>query len=404
MKFLYLLTCCSLCTSPLLLNAESNHVNSVPSDISKKAKPATVKVVLEKLTQDLFLDAKGKFLIYHPKTEMLIESGVYGKRGKVSVTKGGLKWGETLPGIFEMRIVPGDSESSLLVNGIQYKGCVEIYSIGNQLSIINEVDIENYLKSTLAFEAGQVSEELLDMVAIVARTNLYHLARKNKDASWHLDAQKTHYTGIEGVQKSKYVENAVEKTKHLIMTFNDEPFPTAWSQDCAGKSASYSSIFRKGAKTPPGVDALPSAFHRAKNAWNFTLEKQKLAEIIGLDSITKIDLFNADKSGKVYALRCSNNNETKSIDFFALQKAIGGSLLKSNDFTLKADENQVVFSGYGQGLGIGLCLSSAEILVKRRENPRKILKTFFPGIQLVFMSGLDAKESLDEENISPVWQ
>ncbi|HSX03739.1 MAG TPA: SpoIID/LytB domain-containing protein [Rhabdochlamydiaceae bacterium] len=400
----FLLTCCSLCLSPLLLSAASSHVNSIPSDISKKGKPATVKIALEKLTQDLFLDVKGKFLIYHPKTEMLIESGVYGKRGKVAMTRDGLRWGETLPGTFEMRIVPGDSESSILVNGLQYKGALEIYSIGNQLSVINEVDIENYLKSTLAFEAAQVPEELLDMVAIVARTNLYYLARKNKDASWHLDAQKVHYTGMEGVQKSKYVEAAIDKTKHLIMTFNEEPFPAVWSQDCAGKSASYSSVFRKGGTTPPGVDALPSAFHRAKNAWNFTIEKQKLAEIVGIDSITKIDLFNAEKSGKVYALRCSNNEETKSIDFFTLQKALGSNLLKSNDFTLKADESQVVFSGYGQGVGVGLCLSSAEILVKRRENPRKILKTFFPGVQLIFMHTLDSKGNAGEEKISPVWQ
>ncbi|HSX12409.1 MAG TPA: SpoIID/LytB domain-containing protein, partial [Rhabdochlamydiaceae bacterium] len=278
------------------------------------------------------------------------------------------------------------------------------YSVGDQLSVINEVDIESYLKSTLAYEAAQVSEELLDMVAIVARTNLYHLARKNKEASWHVDAQKTHYTGVDGAQKSKYIENAVDKTKHLIMTFNDEPFPTIWSQDCAGKTASYASVFRKGGKTPPGVDALPSAFHRAKSAWSFTVDKQKLAELAQLDTVTKIDLFNADKSGKVYGLRCSNQDEVKDIDFFSLQKALGPALLKSNDFTVKAEENQVTFSGYGQGPGVGLCLASAEILVKRRENPRKILKTFFPGVQLVYMRTLDAKENLSEEKLSPVWQ
>ncbi len=404
MKFLFLLTCGSLCLSPLLQGAASNHMNSVPYDISKKAKPATVKVVLEKITPDLFLDARGKFLVYNPKTDLLIESGISGKRGKLSVSRGGLRWGDVMPGIFEMRLVPGDPESAILVNGIQYKGCVEVYAVGNELSVINEVDIENYLKSSLASTTKQISEELLEMVAIVERTNLYYLAHKNKDASWHLEAEKTQYEGVESAQKNQYVENAVEKTKHLIMTFNEKPFPAAISQDCAGKTASYASVFRKGGATPAGVEALPSAFNRAKNNWTFTVDKQKLAEVMKLDSIVKIDLFNADKSGKVYGVRCSSADETKSIDFFALQKALGPALLKSNDFTLKVDDHQIVFSGYGQGPGVGLCLASADILLKRRENSRKILKTFFPGVQLIYMRTLDTKDNLSEEKISPVWQ
>lgn len=403
MKIPTFLTICSLCLSPFLLTADGLHENSIPTDVSQKSKPATLKVLLEKQTDDVLLDIKGRYLVYNPKNGMLIESGIMGKRAKITITDNGLKWGELFPGALELRLVPGDSQSSILVNGIQYKGCVEIYSIGDRLTVINEVDIENYLKATLASDP-QISEELLEVAAVVARTNLYYLAQKNKDAAWHLDAQKVHYVGGEIAQKHKYVENAVDKTRHIVLTFNDQPFPATWTKDSAGKTASYSSIFRKGGKTPPGAEALPSGFYRTQNHWTLAVSKDRLAEIANLDSIIKIDLFNAETSGKVYAVRFSSGHETRNIDFFTLQKALGADQLKSNDFSIKVDQDQVTFSGYGQGIGVGLCLCSAEILAKRRENPRKILKTFFPGTQIVSMRTLDAKEPQSEEKISAAWQ
>lgn len=403
MKISTLLTICSLCLSPFLLSADSLHENTIPTDVSQKSKPATLKVLLEKQTDDVLLDVKGRYLVYNPKSGILVASGILGKKAKITMTDNGLRWGELFPGSLELRFVPGDSQSSILVNGIQYKGCIEIYSVGNRLTVINEVDIENYLKATLASDP-QISEELLEVAAVVARTNLYYLAQKNKEATWHVDAQKVHYAGGEPTLKNQYAENAIEKTRHIVLTFNDQPFPATWTKDSAGKTASYSSIFRKGGKTPPGAEALPSGFYRTQNHWTLNVAKERLAEIANLDSITKIDVFNAETSGKVYAVRFSNGQETKNIDFFTLQKALGADALKSNDFSIKVDQDQVTFSGYGQGIGVGLCLASAEILAKRRENPRKILKTFFPGTQLVSMRTLDAKEPLSEEKISAAWQ
>lgn len=402
MKTPAFLLSCMLCLSSL--SADAAHENTLPMDVSQKSKPATLKIVLEKLSPDVLLEVKGRYQIYHPHSNLLIESGILGKRSKIKMSNEGLKWGELFPGTFELRIVPGDSQSSILVNGIQYKGCVEIYGMAGKISVINEVDIENYLKAYLSHECASLPEELLDVAAVVARTNFYYLANKNKDAAWHLDAQKVHYSGNELVSKNKYVENAVEKTKHMIMVYQNQPFPATWTKDCAGKTASYSSIFRKGGQTPPGVEALPSGFHRMKNTWTFSVSKEKMGHIANLDNIAKIDLFNADHTGKVYAVRFSNGEDTANLDFFSLQRALGKELLKSNDFTIQASENEFTFTGFGEGLGVGLCLSSAEILLKRKENPRKIVKTFFPGVQLVYMRTLDAKEPVNEDNNSAAWQ
>ena len=120
------------------------------TDISQKSKPATVKVLLHRQVPEAMLEAKGRYEIYYPLDETKVSSGINSSRHTISVSEYGLKWGEDFKGFHQLRFVPVDSQSSLLVNGIQYRGCIEVWSNDGKLNIINEVGVEQYLKSTLS--------------------------------------------------------------------------------------------------------------------------------------------------------------------------------------------------------------------------------------------------------------
>ena len=80
------------------------------------------------------------------------------------------------PGIFQIRLVPADAQSTILVDGIEYRGCVEVYDFKGKLYVVNEVDIERYLKSIMTSQfINEIDEEVMDAVAITARTNAYFL-------------------------------------------------------------------------------------------------------------------------------------------------------------------------------------------------------------------------------------
>lgn len=398
--------CIALCALSLFLITHAKATaNALPTDISQKSKPATIKVLLTKLADQVNMEVKGSYLVYNPRNTLLIGSGILGNKGKVSYSDIGLKWGDLFPGNFELRIVPADAKSTLFVNGMPYKGCLEVYGIEGTINVVNEIDVENYLKSYLANEFSyDTHDEVLDAAVIVARTHLYHLISKNPGAAFHVEAKKIGYDGSIHPGSSKHIENAVNRTKHMILTYNKQPFAASWSKNSCGRTVSYSAIYRKGGQTPKGVSSLPSGFDREKHQWTFKLAKNELAHMFELDSVATIDLYQAANSDKIYAIRLGDGNQSRDVDFFELQRALGKGKLLSNEFTVQVENDVVTFSGFGEGAGIGLCLASAEILAKKNENAKKILAQLFPDTQLSYRRDLEGKSLANESTVDHIWR
>ncbi|NGX40051.1 MAG: Amidase enhancer [Chlamydiae bacterium] len=353
------------------------------SDISQQNKPVTVRVLLKKLARSALVEVKGRHFVYNPKTDQLIFSGAKNRRARMSTADRGLSWGGRFPGLFEIRIVPGDPTSAIFIDGIQYKGCIEIYSIGGTLNIVNEIDTENYLKSILSHQLNPVkSQEALDAVVITERTNLHYTIAKDPFASWQVDAMKVGYFGL-GVKKSQQVYNAVERTRDMVMHYKKQPFASSWSSNNAGKSVSYIDIFRNAGNTPKGVNGLPSSIARQTSRWTAFAPLKTFSQLTGLKRITKIDLFCTKGSTKVYGMRIYSRASYVDLDFFKLQKALGKELLKSNDFAIEIKGKKLLFIGYGEGAGVGLCLKSAELLSEKKESTEEILTFHFPGTELI---------------------
>ncbi len=360
---------------------QQSYAAELPTDASQKAKPATIKVLITKLADEATVEVKGKYRAYNPQNQLLIGSGS-NKWDRFMATASCLKWGsEPFPGSTEIRLVPAP-DSSLLVNNVPYKGCLEIYAIAGTINIVNEVDVENYLKDTLAAKCDEsLNSEVLDALVIVERTHLTYLANKASYAHWHVAADKAGYTGHTAQQKAA-ISDAVERTRGMVLTYNNQLFPATWSRNSAGRTVSYASIFRKNVDSPAGVSKLPVSDDREETKWSASMPKQMLAELVGFSEIDQIDLYKADQSNKVYALRLSDGISSKDLDFFRLQEAIGPKIIRSNDFSVKVEDDSVLFTGYGDGAGTGLCLASADRLAKSQEDARKILLIHFPGVQL----------------------
>lgn len=398
MKIIHTLLASSLVAcSFVALSAHAKEI-TMPTDLSQKAKPATIKVLISKNASEALVEVKGRYQIYNPFDSLPISSGIMGKRHYLYPSEEGVKWGDNLRGIFQMRIVPGDSQSHVLVDGIQYRGCVEIYQIDETLNIVNEVDMESYLKSLLTTQfPHELPTEVMDAVAILARTHAYYFVSRNTDSFWHVDAQEVGYQGYGLTFQNLHVDRAVESTRHVVLTYHNIPFAATWTPDSAGKTAEFSSIFRKEAPAPEGVDAPFAARDREKHRWSFTISKAQLAKTTKISSVTGIDLYVEKNSGKVYGVRIDDKGSPKDMDFFAFQQAVGKSKLLSNDFTVSIKGDSLVFSGFGEGHGVGLCLYSAKLMAEKGEGAQKILAAFFPNTRVQNMRTLAAPENLAEQ-------
>lgn len=352
------------------------------TDFSQKSKPTTLKVLLQKQVPELTLEVKGRHYIYNPLDGTQISWGLLSKRHAVKAESYGIHWGDKFPGSYQLRFVPGDSQSSILVNGIQYRGCIEIYLTDGKFNVINEVDVENYLKSTLSAEfAVAPHDEVMSAVSIVARTNAYFIAQRNKHAFWHVAADEVGYQGAAMLFRP-HVEKAVDATYHAILTYHDAPFAATWTQNSAGRTVDFAAVFRKAITTPPGVQAPIALKDRDHSGWSCVLPKSLLAQATDLPKISSVDLYVAPQSEKVYAVKVSGETMVKDYDFATFQRIVGKNKLRSNDFKIQLKGDEVVITGYGDGPGVGLCLYSAKVLAERGEKAPKILSDFFPETRL----------------------
>jgi stage II sporulation protein D len=174
----------------------------------------------------------------------------------------------------------------------------------------------------------------------------------------------------------------------MILTYQSAPFEAAWTENSAGRTASFSTIFRKNTLTPSGVDS-PIAFAQRENYnWSFTISKQQLARLIGAKGIQSLDLYQDPNSDKVYAIQYKDHGKLQQMDFFTLQKKLGVKRLKSNDFSIDANEKTIRFIGHGKGHGVGMCLLSAVCMAKNGKKAPEILSHFFPNTKLEYVEKL----------------
>lgn len=361
--------------------------------------PENIQVLIAENVPEALLEVKGAYYIYNPLDGSKISSGILSKRFLVHAQDSGLKWGEFFPNIHQIYIVPRSEDASVLVNGIQYDGAIAVYNIDNNISIINDVSVEQYIKSTLSPQFFvPLDREAMAAIAIVARTEAYYLINENKDKYWHVDAQKSHYMGSSSIRPNSEVENAVDETTHLILTNKKlSPFAAKWTEHCAGKTAPFSSIFRKEGNAPNAVvESTVAQFNRNESSWTFQINKEKLASLFNLSKLKEVDLFIDKPSQKAYAVRLKGVQEEKNIDFLSFQKKIGSDLIQSNDFTVTSEGDSFIFTGYGRGDGVGLCLYSADILSQKGKDALSILETFYPETNLV---NLSASPRYDKKNI-----
>lgn len=205
-----------------------------------------IKILIVHDQPGAILEVKGKYQLFDPNTDTYLSTRFIGKRKFVQATRESLKWGEEFPGIHQIKIVPEENRATTFIDGVEYNGDVYIYDIGGTVSIVNEIDVEEYLKSTLIpqFDNSLPQEELA-AIAIAARTNAYYLAKHPKNTYWAVDASKVGYEGFGPIQRDSAIKKAINDTRHMVMVKDGNLFPAEWGSTTGGKTQRDKAIFSR---------------------------------------------------------------------------------------------------------------------------------------------------------------
>lgn len=379
-------------------------------DLSKMTQPThpeNIHILLEKGVSEALLEVRGPYVVFNPQDGERLSSGILSKRFLVYAKDSGIQWGEQFVGYHQIYISPSKEETSILVNGKQYSGGIAIFQIGNKISIINDLPVETYLKSTLAHHFSYpLEEEVMASIAILSRTNAYYQIQKNYHSFWHVDAKEVGYQGSVLAVPSSSIDHAVDTTRDLILTqkYDDKRFAFAaeWTEHSAGKVAPYHTIYRVDALAPKvPIETPHAALDRMETEWSYAIGKASLAEALNVDRIDSIELFRNQSSKKAYAVRVHMGESQHDIDFFEFQEKLGKRNILSNDLTVQFKNNQFQFTGYGRGYGVGLCLYTASSMAQNGDNAVQILTKFYPGTYMVNLSSPMKKQIVSVLKESP---
>lgn len=200
------------------------------------AQPPAIRVLLTHDVPGVILEIKDKYKIYDPRTNEQVSKSFQGKRRFIQALADGLRWGEEFPGVHQIMIVPNDPTTTTIVDGIEYQGTIYVYDIGGSISVVNSINVEDYLNTILPLRyAAPLPEELLAAVAIAERTNCYYRMQNSKTGFWDVDAKKEGYHGY-ALSRKKAVEMAVFKTQYMTLQQAGEGvFALNWRQSHADK-------------------------------------------------------------------------------------------------------------------------------------------------------------------------
>lgn len=188
----------------------------------RPAAPA-VRILVVHDAKSALLRVDGKYAIVDPTHHQLLARRVNGKQRDVLATRHGIKWGEEFPDLRQLKLVPTSPETIIYVNGTPYSGIISVYDVDGKVSIVNEVDIEDYVASVLAAKMDQpVPKEALAAAAITQRTFAYYRSNFSKNRYWDIDGIHVRYEGISPSPYYGAAENAVDATSYMVMNAGEK--------------------------------------------------------------------------------------------------------------------------------------------------------------------------------------
>lgn len=270
---------------------------------------------------------------------------------------------------------------------LQVSGLVQLVRRGKGVLVINEVDLEEYVKGVVPAEVSSAwHPEMLKVQAVAARTYaLYqHMLSASRDYDVVAGIQDQVYRGRQGIDAR--VEQAVESTRGLVVTHQGAPIYAAFSSTAAGLTEDAVIVWSKDLPYLKGVECpfdVESPYYQWKASFKIdTLEKNLRQQGFAVGTIATLTPLSHSRAGRVATLRILHSKGELILRGEDLRKAVGYTVVPSTQFTIESIGQEVVLSGYGAGHAVGLCQWGAKELAELGYSFSSILRYFYPGTEL----------------------
>lgn len=268
----------------------------------------------------------------------------------------------------------------------EYFGGVRLNKAGEKFTVINLVPLEEYLRGVVPEEMSpSYPLEALKAQAIAARS----FALKNRGRHYVEDfdlCATTHCQVYAGVKSSDATDKAIEETRGEIAAYKNTLINTNFHGDSGGMTENVIDVWGTGA---PYLRAVKEKF-KVEEAWTIKFTSadfsSRFGENFGEVKSIKLSKLKVGKSavdrtssGRVKSAQLVGSKRTLNIKGTELRRKFS---LPSTLFDMELKDDEIIFTGFGSGHGVGMSQRGAKIYAQSGWSYEKILSHYYHGTKV----------------------
>jgi len=285
--------------------------------------------------------------------------------------------------------IHGDDPNDLAVEGRPFRGYLTVHLRDNQtLFVVNHIDVEDYLYGVLFHEVGfWWPMAALKAQAVASRTYALNQKQERRGKLFDLyNNQRSQMYGGAGSERSRST-GAVDATRAEVLTYEGKIFPTFYHATCGGMTRDASELWNVDLPPLDGGVKCSSCWFSPHYAWQAKLGHEELEDIlkkhdVEVGGVHHLDIVSRTPSRRVDEIKIKGSRRHKTLKAKDLRLWIGPRVVRSEDFDVRMDGDEVIFKGNGWGHGVGMCQWGALGQSIMRKKYDEILEFYYPGSEI----------------------
>ena len=284
-------------------------------------------------------------------------------------------------------LIASSAGGTIHLNDLSVGGLLHIVLYRDTLRLINELDVEEYLKGVVPVEISpKWHPESLKVQAIIART--YVLYQRQVNLGKEYDVLATTADQVYGGRKKEHpaADQAVAETSGLVLTFEGELILSAYHSTSAGPTENASEAWGMELPYLKGV-SCPFDQNSPYYQWSRSFLMDAVQESFSkagytVGTIASLTPFRWTEAGRIGRLRLLHSQGELILKAEDLRRILGYTELPSTRFRIEKIGREIQIRGNGYGHGVGLCQWGAKEMAEMGYSYDKILKYYYPGVRV----------------------
>lgn len=277
-----------------------------------------------------------------------------------------------------------DPRSNKTIKSRKYEDDIELFPSNNAITVVNLVDIDNYLSGVVESEGGGGQHiEYYKVQALMSRTYALKYVNKHSKEGFSL-CDRVHCQAYHSMLRfTPLIREAVQATSGSVMLDEqDQLIDSYFHANCGGQTSEPDYVWNN---SIPYLTTFADTFciYTKQAKWEKRIPKAEWENYF-------VQQFNYPIHDSVWAKQLYQFTQEERKAFY-VSPGLGIPLrdirqkfnLKSTFFSTRPEGNEVVITGRGYGHGVGLCQEGAMKMARSGFDFRQIAKFYFTGARIV---------------------